>query len=312
MKRKVVISRLTRFVLMFCLLFSLMCVFEVAAFPGHFAMPSIADQKEVYYIRYPYAMLHPLGQDERPLRLKRGTMVEVYASEKPYVHVLFQGKSYRVKRRLLTNDVTELKKKIVFLTFDDGPSIYSRPLQRIMQQRGVRGTFFYVGKRLSTYPSVVKETVRNGHTIGNHSWSHDIDRLTRSPKAYVDEMRKTDAAITALTGERATIVRSPYGTMPYIKYPYRKALNAAGYRLWDWTIDSLDWQNKGKPASILANIEAETHSGIEVLLVHESSTIVEALPEIMDFFTERNYIFLQYDNDAHFPCDFWTMLSQVN
>ena len=85
----------------------------------------------------------------------------------------------RLGSRLITN--VETQYSMAALTFDDGPHpIYTPRILKVLENHGVRATFFMVGEAANRYPEIVKNVVKAGHVIGNHSWSHPYLPNTRS------------------------------------------------------------------------------------------------------------------------------------
>src|SRR5256885_5116130 len=101
----------------------------------------------------------------------------------------------------------------IALTFDDGPNATLTPkLLDLLAARHLKATFFVVGQNAADHPDILKRAVREGHEIGNHSWSHpNLGKM--SDEAVRRELQKTDDAITAAIGKRPTLFRPPYGSI---------------------------------------------------------------------------------------------------
>jgi len=101
-------------------------------------------------------------------------------------------------------------KKIIALTFDDGPSVpYTNDLLTILNKYQVKASFFLVGKNLEKSPELGKMIVDDGHTIGNHAYSHNLFKYLSSP-SLKDEVTKTQDIIFKSTGKKAALFRSPW------------------------------------------------------------------------------------------------------
>ncbi|WP_025783396.1 polysaccharide deacetylase family protein [Sporosarcina sp. D27] len=196
--------------------------------------------------------------------------------------------------------------KLVYLTFDDGPSKLTERFLDILQEQGVKATFFMQGNNLKKehLQKSVNRAVQEGHYIGAHSMTHNYKTLY-TKQQFVPEMVETLDLIHEITGTNPHLVRPPYGSAPGLKNEQvRKQLADAHIKVWDWTIDSKDWELAGNPSQILRNIKQGTTSDREIVLMHEKPQTLEALPGIIKFFKEHGYAFAVYDEAHHFVLNF--------
>lgn len=101
-------------------------------------------------------------------------------------------------------------KKIVALSFDDGPNgAETERIARILKKYGVRATFFQVGRNIERYPAVTRQLAADGHTIGNHSYSHAFRRYATNP-GYADEIRRGQTVISNTIGREPALFRPPW------------------------------------------------------------------------------------------------------
>ncbi|WP_432355909.1 polysaccharide deacetylase family protein [Sporosarcina sp. A2] len=203
-------------------------------------------------------------------------------------------------------EIEEPAGKVVYLTFDDGPSKLTEEFLDVLQERDIKATFFMQGSNLKKehLQKSVKRAVQEGHYIGGHSMTHDFKQLY-SNEQFVPEMLKTLNLIREITGTDPTLVRPPYGSAPGLKNEQmRKQLANMHIKIWDWTIDSKDWELPGNPAQIVENIKRETTADREIVLMHEKVQTLEALPGIIDFYEEQGYDFEVYDDAHHFVLNF--------
>ena len=141
-------------------------------------------------------------------------------------------------------------KPMVALTFDDGPSIYTKEILDQLEKYNAHATFFVVGERVSSYASTIKRAYNIGCEIGNHSWSHP-NLASISVKSMKSEISRTDAAIEKVIGKKAALLRPPYGS---VDSDVRKN---AGKPLIHWSIDTLDWKTRNSSktiSSVLNNV----------------------------------------------------------
>lgn len=196
--------------------------------------------------------------------------------------------------------------KVVYLTFDDGPNQLTGEFLDVLKEHGVKATFFMQGNQLQnkSFQDHVKRAVIEGHYVGAHSMTHDYKRLYKDGQ-FVHEMEETIALINDITGTKPKLVRSPYGSVPGLENEQlRNQIVEANIKLWDWTIDSLDWKLKNDPFQIVENIKNATKRDVEIVLMHEVQQTLQVLPKIITFFKERGYMFGVYSDNAHFAMNF--------
>ncbi|MGG4495480.1 polysaccharide deacetylase family protein [Brevibacillus reuszeri] len=196
--------------------------------------------------------------------------------------------------------------KIVFLTFDDGPSDLTGKFLDVLRQHGVTATFFMQGSQLQrkSLQSDVKRAVREGHYVGGHSMTHQYKKLYEEGQ-FVSEMKANLALIHDITGENPHLVRPPYGSVPGLNdKKLRDQIAKEGMKIWDWTIESNDWNLKDQPEQIVENIKKATKVDLEVVLMHEKPQTLQVLPEIIAFYQEKGYRFGVYTDAAHFHLNF--------
>ncbi|WP_230193356.1 polysaccharide deacetylase family protein [Paenibacillus sp. CECT 9249] len=196
--------------------------------------------------------------------------------------------------------------KIVYLTFDDGPSQWTGKFLDVLQEQGVKATFFMQGSNLKrkSLQSDVKRAVREGHYVGGHSMTHQYKKLYEQGE-FVSEMQETLSLIHDITGENPHLVRPPYGSAPGLNdEPIRDRIADAGIKIWDWTIDSNDWNLKDHPEQIIENVKKATKVDLEVVLMHEKPQTLQVLPDIIAFYREAGYEFGVYDDAEHFHLNF--------
>lgn len=182
------------------------------------------------------------------------------------------------------------RKKLVALTFDGGPSGFTSRIDRILQRKHVRASFFWVGSRIAGHERVVRRVARQGHEIANHSWFHDD--LTGLPADEVRrQLARTNRLLSRLTDERPRVFRPPYGA---VNDQVREI--AAGLRMRTvlWDVDSLDWTGPGCERIAARIREMVRHRSI--VLMHDGggdrTQTVCALPRIVRDLRSRGFRFL--------------------
>jgi polysaccharide deacetylase family sporulation protein PdaB len=154
----------------------------------------------------------------------------------------------------------------------------------ILDAHQVKTTFFLVGGWVDKYPDLVKEIVARGHEIGNHSDTHaHMSQL--GEEAIKKELRMMSDKVETLTGVRPTLFRPPYGA-----YNDRvvTTTRAEGYEVVQWSIDSLDWKDRGT-ADIIKQCTYRVDNGDIVLFHNDSKDIVNALPTVIKHYQGLGY-----------------------
>lgn len=155
-------------------------------------------------------------------------------------------------------------KKWIALTFDDGPNpTYTPKILDSLKKHNQRATFFVVGSMVKRYPNVVKRTFDEGHTLGNHTWSH----AARPSKAQaLNEILKTQEAVKKACGKYPTVFRPPYGITS--GWNHKIALHRLMASA-NWTISSADTAVKDSHV-IYKNVMFTPNPG-DIVLLHDTS-----------------------------------------
>lgn len=155
----------------------------------------------------------------------------------------------------------------------------------VLRRHGVHAVFFQVGQSVAAHPDLVRQVRREGHLIGNHTWSHA--RLTGLRSRLIhDQLDRTDAAL----GGRTRCVRPPYGaTDPRVS----RVIGARGQRTVLWDVDPEDWARPGT-TRIVRRVLADVHPGARILM-HDGggdrSQTVAALEQVITRLQAQGYAF---------------------
>ena len=122
----------------------------------------------------------------------------------------------------------------IALTFDDGPGPYTERLLDGLKERGVKASFFLIGRSVKEYPEAVKRMEEEGHLIGNHTYNH-VKLKGLSPEETRREIQKTDEAVYEITGKHVAYLRPPFGEWAEDLELTYQVLPVM------WTVDPLDW-----------------------------------------------------------------------
>lgn len=194
-------------------------------------------------------------------------------------------------------------KKVAYLTFDDGPSIYTEKLLDVLNQHDVPGIFFVLGHQFNYMPDVdqlLKRMVDEGHFLGLHTMTHDknaLYRLEKSPQQFTEEMLELRAELKNRLGWETNLCRAPYGKANHFRAAHHKAVAEAGLYCVDWHIDSADWA-KQNADQIYQQIERQFEdcrdSDEIVLLFHEYQRTADALPRVIELLKSAGFTFEPY------------------
>ena len=179
----------------------------------------------------------------------------------------------------------EKNKKVVALTFDDGPDGNTTPQALdILAKYKIKATFFVQGKNIAGNESILKRMQSEGHEVGNHSWNHPV--LTKlSLEDAKKQLTDTEDAITKVLGKSSKLMRPPYGA---ISDDIRNSLDLS-FIMWD--VDSLDWKSKNE-AAILTEIQRQATNGSIILMHDIHQTSVNSLPKVIEYLQGQGYSFV--------------------
>ena len=193
--------------------------------------------------------------------------------------------------------------KVVYLTIDDGPSEYTDKILKILEDNDARATFFMIEGNMKAYPQQVKNIAKSENTAGFHSVSHDINKLyssTNSAKKEFDINKKTYQYIT---GETSTLIRLPFGSKPYTPRDSYNSLKDAGYKLWDWTLDTEDWRSTSP--QILATLKRNSKQCDNIiLLMHERKQTVDILDSMLKYLKSQGFEMVAIQENEE-PRNYW-------
>ncbi|ELC8452397.1 polysaccharide deacetylase [Clostridium perfringens] len=239
----------------------------------------------------------------------------------PGMNITYEADKYAVDAKdvqAMANDTYKGEGKYVFLTFDDGPSNSTEKILNILKDKDVHGTFFVLGSSIekdSKRQEYLKEELKSGNAIANHSYSHDFKKLYPGNKlkidSFMDEFNKTNDIMQSILGGEfdCKVLRMPggYGTRKYYKDPSLKefddTLQENGIINVDW--NALDGDAEGKTYSTeeMLNYVKKTSKGKNhvVILMHDAAgkeKTVEILPQIIDYYKNEGYDFKVIKNTS--------------
>lgn len=179
----------------------------------------------------------------------------------------------------------------VYLTFDDGPSIYTNDILDILDSYNVKATFFVVGKEETNAEEALQRIVDEGHTLGMHSYSHKYKELYESMDSFTQDFARIRDYIYQATGVESVCYRFPGGSSNTVSeidmHDFIDYLDSQGVEYYDWNVSSGDGGSmKLSTDTLLENCTKDIDTrDTSIILLHDSAekpTTVEALPDIIE------------------------------
>ena len=210
-----------------------------------------------------------------------------------------------INRTVIVYDSKERSKKIIYLTFDDGPGAYTKKLLDILDKYNVKATFF-VTNQFSKYISLIKDEYDRGHSIGVHSYTHKWS-IYKSVDDYINDFDKMNNVIKKYTGSTSSIFRFPGGSSNTISKNYSKGIvtliankmTKNGYAYFDWNVDSKDASGASAEQlykNILKGIKKCNNC---VILMHDiKQKTVNEMDNILKELTNAGYTFKTLNVDS--------------
>ncbi|WP_395297365.1 polysaccharide deacetylase family protein [Kitasatospora hibisci] len=182
------------------------------------------------------------------------------------------------------------QKRVVALTIDDGPDPRHTPtVLSLLEQYGIRATFFLIGENAAQHPDLVREIAARGHHIANHTWTHpDLRQLTEG--GIRDELERTSDLLHRTTGRQPTWFRAPGGDWSTASL---KVAADLGMRNMAWSVDPRDWARPGTSV-ITDRVLKDVRPGA-IVLNHDGggdrSQTVAALKTYLPVLIDSGYYF---------------------
>lgn len=182
------------------------------------------------------------------------------------------------------NSIIEMNKKVIALTFDDGPSSHTEEIISILKENEAVATFFILGNKVKTYENVLRKSLAYGNELGNHTFNHKW--LTKlSDEEIKKQIQDTQDIIYETLGYTPVLFRPSYGS---INKRVRKDISLDVVL---WNIDTMDW--KYKSVSKIRDRATMNADDGSIILMHETyERTKKALPEIIQILKEKGFVFV--------------------
>lgn len=182
--------------------------------------------------------------------------------------------------------------KVIYLTFDSGYENGNLPtILEALKKHQAPATFFVVGNVLESNPDLIKQIAAEGHTVGNHTWSHPDMSAISTKEAFAEELNRTADAYRNITGEEMPLYyRPPQGKYSVENLQMAKDL---GYATFFWSLAYVDWYENQQPSreEAFEKLLGRIHPGAIVLLHSTSSTNAAILDELLTKWEDMGYHF---------------------
>lgn len=182
--------------------------------------------------------------------------------------------------------------KTVYLTFDDGPTSATTDILDTLHQFNAKATFFMLEPSMRESPEVVDKIVEQGHAVGLHGVTHDLNHFYKSEQSALKEITTAQETLQQITGVRSNLIRTPYGSVPYLTKSYREVLDSNGFKLWDWNVDSRDWSLSSDQYldTVIGQIEELVNAGVKpIILMHDKQNTAEHLSILLTYLSEHGF-----------------------
>ncbi|MGR8981507.1 MAG: polysaccharide deacetylase family protein [Gammaproteobacteria bacterium] len=179
-----------------------------------------------------------------------------------------------------------ISEKVIALSFDDGPNReYTPQVLSILARHNASATFFVIGKNIQGNESILKQIDADGHSIGNHSYTHSFFIDFKSLQGFKNELNQTAETVFKIIGRRMKLFRPPYGvTTPNLA----KAANELDYSVIGWSIRSFD-TTADTAQIIIRRVETQIKPGAIILFHDASNKTIQVLNQTLSFAKENGY-----------------------
>ncbi|MDR0975276.1 MAG: polysaccharide deacetylase [Ruminococcus sp.] len=192
-----------------------------------------------------------------------------------------------------------------YLTFDDGPTEHTESILYILEDYGVKATFFFSGGESEEAKRIMKRAADEGHTIGIHSLSHNYTEVYSSVESFLEDFNNTYQNVYEATGVKPQIFRFPGGSVNnYNRFVYKEIIaemTRRGFVYYDWNVSGSDAVDGATWTTIYNNVRdgAKAHvNDRAIILLHDSkSRTVTVVEDVIDALRDMGYHFEALTHD---------------
>ena len=218
------------------------------------------------------------------------------------------------RKIVITDEISSNPKKnktsVIYLTFDDGPSLDITPkILDIFKEENVKATFFVLNYS-ENKEYLIKRIVDEGHTIGIHGYSHDYKKIYSSDEAFINNVTKLQEKIKKSTGVTTKYMRFPGGSSNTISKKYSKGIMTRltkkmlddGFYYYDWNVSAEDAAGAKTKKDVYNNVIKDLHKNrSNIVLMHDfakNNKTLDALKDIIKYGNDNGYTFKNIDDST--------------
>lgn len=201
------------------------------------------------------------------------------------INLSFENKQKeKIKQSVPVNNVIDINKKVVALTFDDGPSKYTDELLNLLKENDAVGTFFITGNKVEIYSDTLNKAIKNGNEIGNHSYNHKWLTRVNNDELH-NQITKTQDIIYQTLNYTPTNFRPTYGSVN------NNMRNNINLNIVLWNVDTMDW--KYKSVDKIVSRATKNTKDLDIILMHDTrKRTIDAVKEIIPILKEQGFTFV--------------------
>jgi peptidoglycan/xylan/chitin deacetylase (PgdA/CDA1 family) len=233
------------------------------------------------------------------MKLKSKTLLFII----PYFLIIFIFFNYTTQILVRASPNSE-NKKIIYLTFDDGPSTnVTNKMLDILKEQNVKATFFVVGYKITDREDILQRIHKEGHSIGLHTYTHIYRKIYANEDAFIDEMKKTSAEVNRAIGIEPKLIRFPSGSKNHLSQHLLEKLHANNYKIYDWNLcasDGIDHNIKADKLYKEATRKCINPNKIFLLMHCDSNNknTCASLEKIIKYYKDLGYEFKTINPDT--------------
>ncbi len=266
---------------------------------GYFAKIELDKKNENKFAKYgepnynmpDVKMFYPNTPDDKQAEMIKRT-------DEYYEKQIAEGKIYVPDETEAKNIYVKDGIKTCYLTFDDGPSMITDGILDTLKKHDIKATFFVIGELTQYYPDTIRRMHNEGHTIGNHSYSHNYSAIYKDAESFETELMMVKESLNKILGfeYEKRIFRFPGGSFEQGKQEFKQTLADKGYKYIDWNSLTGDSEVKEPDYDYLYNNLVTTTNGKEdiVVLMHDAglkTTTAESLDSFIEYLKNEGFVF---------------------
>ena len=238
---------------------------------------------------------------------KLGRYKVIYTAKDRSGNKVVKERIIKVVEKKNIGTLQQSNEKIVYLTFDDGPSMNTQKVLDILAVYDAKATFFVTGTN-ENYYDLIKKAHDQGHTIGLHTYIHEYDQIYNSSSAYFSDLKKIEDLVYSQIGSVPKYIRFPGGSSNQVSKKYchkimsklTKEVVNRGYQYYDWNEDSEDGSGQLSVKQLIKNATASTEKNI-MLLFHDANgkeNSLKAIGPVIQYYQNKGYVFKGIDDSS--------------